>query len=155
MALLQQRDGVKPDGKGTPHEEESPLSVLIVDDDQRLLELYQRLMTSWDLPLQVSMAATGMNGLIQAAKKSPNVMIVDPVMHDLDGFEMIRILKKDTDLGSMQIVTVSSLTPDEIDERGGLPRGAIQLQKPVPFARLESILRQKGCADRGWAGRDR
>lgn len=147
-ALLRQRDGEE-----LPREEEDPLVVLIIDDDHRLLELYQRLITSWKLSIKLITAGSGVLGLIQAAKNRPDVLVIDPIMHDMDGFQMIRMLKKDPDLGSMRIITVTSHTPEEIDEHGGLPKGALHLQKPVPFARLESLLREQGCAEMGWPGK--
>ena len=143
--LLRQRDG-----GGSVREEDNPLVVLVVDDDVQLLQLYKMLMTSWNLPLRIILAESGVDGLLEMAKSRPDFMIIDPAMGDMDGFHLIRKLKDDAELGRMEMISVSSYTPQEMDDHGGLPQSVRQFQKPVPFAHLKKILAHKaGTENRG------
>lgn len=143
-ALLRQRDGVEP-----PREEDNPFVILVIDDDHQLLQLYKMLMAKWKFPLQLFTAESGMDGLIQIAKKRPDLIIVDPDVPDLDGFQMIRKLKNDPELRRMRIVTVSSYDPSEIERHGDIPQDVQHLQKPVPFAHLEKIVGESVGVSKG------
>ena len=123
--------------------------VLVVDDipvNRRLLEA--KLSAEF---FEVAMAASGAEALAVAARWSPDVILLDVMMPEMDGFETCRALKADPGTAHIPVVMVTALI--ERSERvRGLEAGADDfLSKPVDdatlFARLRALLRMKQVQD--------
>jgi len=123
--------------------DDSPFRILVVEDEPDILRLYQLAIKSWDLPVEVYTAENGIEGLLRLGQFRPNVMITDLVMPNMDGLEMIRMLRTDQEYKAMTIIVVSTLGPDEVQERGGLPDDVKLFTKPIPFEDIESIVRER------------
>jgi excisionase family DNA binding protein len=119
------------------------LSVLIAEDDPLLQALYAATLAKWELPLALKIVGNGFEGLVQIGQQAPDLLILDLMMPGLDGFEMIRTLRANPDLREMDIIVVSALSVDAIDERGGLPEDITLYGKPVPFPQLRGYLQAK------------
>ncbi len=115
------------------------LKILVVEDDNALLKLYKLRIAGWDFPVDLSMAANGYEGLMRIGRESPDLLILDLRMPGMDGFQMLQALAVSPLREGMEIVVVTGLGPDEIADRGGLPRGVTLLPKPVPFAQLREL----------------
>lgn len=113
----------------------SPYSVMVIDDDPTMLRLYEMEMAGWDLPMQLTSAANGMDALIKIGRQRPDLLITDLTMPEIDGFGMIRQLRANEDYADMPVIVVSGL-----DERalkaGGLAPDILFFPKPVPFEAL-------------------
>ena len=114
--------------------------VLVVEDEPVQRELYVRQFAEWELPVQMLMAEDGFEGLLLIGRHSPDLIITDLAMPEMDGFKMIRRLKTLSTPIRSSIIVVSALTPQEIENHGGLPSGIPVYQKPVPFAVLRSVV---------------
>jgi excisionase family DNA binding protein len=131
------------------------LSVLIAEDDPILQTLYTATLAKWGLPLAVEVVGNGFEGLVKIGQQAPDILILDLMMPGLDGFEMIRALRANPLLCDMDIIVVSALSADSVDERGGLPSDITLYGKPVPFQQLHGYLqakvaqRQRGLARAG------
>ncbi len=123
--------------KGAKH---GNLSVLVVEDDADLLELYRNTIDSWDLPLHLQTASNGFEALLQIGEALPDLLITDLNMPGINGFEMLRTLRIRFDVSQMAIVVVTGLDKADIYMHGGLARDIEILGKPVPFARLQSMV---------------
>jgi excisionase family DNA binding protein len=66
---------------------------LVVEDDPVQRELYSRQFSEWNLPIQLFMAEDGFEGLVLIGRHSPDLVITDLAMPEMDGFKMIRRLK--------------------------------------------------------------
>jgi excisionase family DNA binding protein len=115
------------------------LKVLVVEDDSVLLKLYKTVIAGWNLPIDVTTAGNGVDGLIRIGRDSPDVMITDLAMPGLDGFQLIRSLVATAYREGMEIVVVSGLNAADIKAGGALPKGIQILSKPVPFSQLRAI----------------
>lgn len=135
--LLAGKAGVAPIAE---HGGEAPLQVLVVEDDNVLLKLYQLRIAAWKLPLALSVAGNGYEGLMRIGRKSPDLLILDLAMPGMDGFQMLHHLVHSPFREGMEIAVVTGLDQEEIADRGGLPPGVTLLPKPVPFARLREIV---------------
>jgi CheY-like chemotaxis protein len=67
------------------------------------------------------------------AQKKPDAVVLDVMMPDLDGLEVLRILKRDSQLAHIPVIVVSAkILPTDIKD--GLDAGAsIYLTKPVAY----------------------
>jgi len=67
------------------------------------------------------------------AQKKPDAVVLDVMMPDLDGLEVLRIMKRDSQLANIPVIVVSAkILPTDVKE--GLDAGAsIYLTKPVAY----------------------
>ena len=121
-------------------EQNKQLSIVIVEDDIKQLNLYQKQIKLMDLNVDITTANNGYEGLIKIGNIVPDVIITDLLMPNLNGLQMIRELKKIPELKHSSIIVITGLTKDEIRERGSLPSGVDLLTKPVMIEDLKNKL---------------
>ncbi|SMF97480.1 DNA binding domain-containing protein, excisionase family [Methylomagnum ishizawai] len=125
-----------PDGAAVP---ESSLRVLVVEDEPGLLTLYRAQVRRWPVATELATAQDGFDALLKLGQAKPHLMITDLLMPHMDGFGMLKRLRGLPEFADMAIVAVTSLDPEQIAERGGLPGGIPVLSKPIRFDALERI----------------
>lgn len=116
-----------------------PLQVMVVEDDPDLLRLYLAKLARWPLLTQVSAMNSAVAALLAIGRSSPDLLITDLNMPEMDGFSMLRILHQAPELTHTTIVAVSGLDAFGIAARGGLPPDILVLPKPIPFDTLQDI----------------
>ncbi len=123
--------------------------VLIVDDIPANVRLLQaRLESDY---YEVLTASDGRMALDVAHDAQPDIILLDVMMPEVDGFEVCRQLKDNPETGHIPIILLTAL--DGRDERlMGLEAGADDfLTKPVDdvllMARLQALVRLKQMAD--------
>ncbi len=120
-----------------------PLQVLVVEDNEMQRVVYQQHFTAWQLPMQVQYCDNGYTALLEIAARKPDVLLSDILMSGLDGLEMVRTLLERPELADMNIAILSSVEPDVLAQRGGVPAHVLYFGKPVDFDELRGYLR--GC----------
>jgi two-component system response regulator MprA len=113
------------------------MRVLIVDDDRSLREALRRalLLDGYDT---VS-AANGREALAQVAEATPDALVLDIGLPDVDGLEVCRRLREDGNRVPVLILTARDAIEDRID---GLDAGADDyLVKPFDLGELKARLR--------------
>ncbi len=97
-------------------------SVLIVDDDPSLLDMYvERIKKEGAIVLEASDG----EGAIQMAKENhPAVILLDIMMPKINGFEVLKNLKSDSDTAKIPIVILTALADDQ-KRREALSIGAV------------------------------
>lgn len=126
------------------------LNVLVVDDEPAMLDLYQAQFDEWDIVMDSSFMLSPMEALIDIAGMRPDLLITDLSMPGVDGFEMLRVIKRNQQLASMQILVISGLSEEAINERGGLPPNAHFHEKPINFDWLRGYVTALEGASRLW-----
>jgi len=126
------------------------LRVLIVEDDESTRDLYRCQFDEWDLPVDCTWMTSALEALMDIASMRPDLLITDLSMAGVDGFEMLKALKRNQQLADMQVVVISGLPAEAIAERGGLPLHAHLLQKPVNFDWLQGYLTALVAANARW-----
>lgn len=116
----------------------SQSTVLIVEDDPVVRELYRLRFSEWQLPITLLFAENGFEGLLMAGKHSPDLIISDLSMPGMDGIKMIHYLRQQAT--RCAIIVITGLTPEEIESRGELPADIPVYPKPVSFAALRSVV---------------
>lgn len=96
-------------------------------------------------------AYNGPDALELAREKSPDLILLDVMMPQMDGFEVCQRLKKDPKTAHIPVIMVTALS-ETADRVQGLESGADDfLTKPVDdvalFARVKSLLRLKMMMD--------
>ncbi|MBS1210099.1 MAG: Excisionase/Xis, DNA-binding protein [Proteobacteria bacterium] len=119
------------------------LRVLIAEDDRLMQALYEKTVATWDMPIQVKIVASGFEGLMEIGRSAPDLLVADLVMPDLDGFAMIRRLRADPQLAHMDIIVVTGLSVEDIEEQGGLPEDVLIYGKPIPFRELKGYIQAR------------
>lgn len=123
--------------------------ILVVDDitaNLRLLEA--KLLNEY---YDVTLANSGQEALTAVARSAPDVILLDVMMPEMDGYEVCRRLKADALTSHIPVVMVTALV-DPLERVRGLEAGADDfLSKPVDdatlFARLRALLRVKQVQD--------
>ena len=132
-----------------PHDASGrPLKILLVEDDPNLLRLFAAVVQSWTFPVDLTTATNGFEGLVRIGETRPDIVFTDLMMPGMDGFQMLRALKKPgSGFASLKVFVVSGLSDAEIAEQGGLPDGVHYFQKPINYADLQGMV-QKLYSDR-------
>ena len=125
----------------------SKKNILVVEDNPTVSKFYEAAIKSWGLPVNVIVKNDGFEGLVEIGRKVPDLVISDVYMPGMDGLQMIRSMYKSQLLSSDQIIIISGLTPESIQDRGGIPTGVDFFTKPVDIERLKKSIVQKLSLD--------
>ncbi len=129
---------LRPDG--------APVRVLVVDDEQSLSELLSMALRyeGWE----VRTAATGLAAVRSATEFRPDVLVLDVMLPDIDGLEVLRRLRGDGDDVPVLFLTARDAVEDRV---AGLTAGGDDyVTKPFSLeevvARLRALMRRSGAA---------
>lgn len=111
-------------------------AILIIEDDQRIRELMARVLA--EKGYEVDGAATALDGLQKIVQDSPDVVVLDMGLPDLDGAELLKMIRAVTDVP----VIVATARSEDADVIRTLDAGADDyLVKPFSVEQLEARLR--------------
>lgn len=129
------------------HKVTTRLNVVVVEDSLAMQKLYQMTIASWQLPIDIKFVSNGCEGIIYVTQHMPDLLITDLKMPEMDGFAMLKSLRDVDMFAKMAIVVVTGMQPQEIEEKGGLPRGVrLYGKSPVPFWEMRELM--QGLIDR-------
>jgi len=119
--------------------------VLIVDDDADVLELLR--LTLKEAGFSVATANNGNVALARARQLIPDLILLDVVLPELDGFSVCEVLRRDPATAKVPIILLTGLS-SELNRFAGLDCGADDyLAKPVDLpqllSRVQILLRSK------------
>ncbi|MEE9219605.1 MAG: response regulator [Acidobacteriota bacterium] len=127
--------GAGPDREHQPEAREAALPcrrrVLVVDDDPEILELTQMILR--DGGYEVCTQSSGKPALGEARTWRPDLILLDINMPDMDGWEVLRLLKVDERTRSIP-VALFSIRYDVREKVVGLQQGAFDyITKPFSY----------------------
>lgn len=124
--------------------------VLVVDDEDSILQLVDYNLRQ--AGFAVTLAADGAGALARFAADAPDLIVLDVMLPDMDGFEVCRRIRRASDVP----VLFLTARDDERDKVAGLELGDDYLTKPFSpaelVARVRAILRRLGPGDAAGAG---
>ncbi len=126
-----------------------PKKILVVDDDAELIEL-----VSFNLKqagYSIGTASNGVEAIKKARTLGPDLIVLDVMMPELDGFAVCEILRRDTAFSHIPIIMLTALS-SELGRMAGLGSGATEfLSKPFSprllVARIDEMLKKAEKTD--------
>ena len=124
--------------------------ILIVDDEPDMLTLLREALEMRGH--EVFTAATAMSGLNEARRHLPDVVLLDVLLGDMDGFSACEILRSQPSTARTPVIIMTAMA-GEMVRFNSFAAGAIEfVGKPVSprdvVARVESMLASShGCSE--------
>jgi len=115
--------------------------ILVVDDDRKIVALVRAYLEREGFT--VIAAHDGREALRQARAEDPALIVLDLMLPEVDGYEVMRLLRADSQVPVLMLTARSSL-PERII---GLERGADDYL-PKPFSPAELVVRVKAVLRR-------
>jgi len=115
-------------------------TVMIIEDEPDAAELFAEMMRVNNFRVVKMYSSTPAIPII--AQEKPDVIILDIMMPDISGLEVLRYMRREPDLSCIPVIVVSAKsTPNDIQT--GLDAGAtVYLTKPVGFMDLKLAVQQ-------------
>jgi two-component sensor histidine kinase len=111
------------------------LRVLIIDDDEVLRQGYSLVLSNQGY--EVFEAANGAQALDLAGQMNPDIILLDVVLPDMDGFEVCKLILEKTSCNDPMVVLISGIRTGTDNRVKGLKSGAVDFfQKPLPASEL-------------------
>jgi CheY-like chemotaxis protein len=104
----------------------TPSSILIVDDDPQNIRLIKAMLKPFNI--EVMVADGGKAGVEMALKKKPDLIILDLMMPEVDGFDVVSRLKEDPAASQIPILiyTAKNITSEDRERLQGNIQSIIQ-----------------------------
>jgi signal transduction histidine kinase/CheY-like chemotaxis protein len=95
--------------------------ILVVDDDYRMVHLLARMLQMDEREYEVTRAHDGKEGLREMRARRPDLVLLDLVMPEMDGYEVLAQMQADAELRDIPVVVITAQapTPDEERRLGG------------------------------------
>lgn len=111
------------------------LKVLVVDDEKSNLKILSEILKE---DADIILATNGSQAIKKTMQFMPDIILLDVVMPDMDGFEVIEQLKNDPRTSLIPVIFITSLS-DATHEEKGLAMGACDyIQKPFNTAIVQA-----------------
>jgi len=117
--------------------------ILVVDDDAEMVELLS--FSLKQAGFCIGTASNGVDALKKARSLKPDLIVLDVMMPELDGFAVCEILRRDPATASLPIMMLTALS-SELGRLAGLGSGASDfLSKPFSprllVGKIEELLK--------------
>ena len=114
-------------------------TVLVIDDNDGLVKLVQRYLTDRDC--RVIAATNGEEGLRLAQELLPDAIVLDVMMPEMDGWELLQRLRNRPQTATIPVIICSVISDPELAYSLG---AALSLPKPISRRDVMDALHQLG-----------
>ena len=116
-------------------------NILIVDDEEDVLLVLGKGLTAEGY--SVITASNGNDAISLAKSRRPELLILDVLMPDMDGPEVDRRLKEDSDTRDIPVIFLTGMFPKRTDDEDGrLVAGHVLSEKPYDILKLVSAIEE-------------
>jgi CheY-like chemotaxis protein len=127
-------------GKGPLEKKLMTKTILVVDDDELVLLAVQELLTP--LGFSVTISSNGADAIHKATCKSFDLVILDVIMPEMDGFEVCKKMRQLEPYRETPILMLTAKSGEE-DKQRGMEAGAnLYLPKPISPKRLIALVEE-------------
>jgi DNA-binding response OmpR family regulator len=109
--------------------------ILIVDDELSILVPLKFLLEKNDF--HVTLAQSGKDALDQIAQSKPDLVLLDIMLPDLDGYEIFQLIRENSDWDDIKVIYLSAKNRD-VDIAKGLNLG-VDAYVTKPFSNAELL----------------
>lgn len=92
------------------------IKVLIIEDEEMLVNMYISKFEKEGFEIQK--AINGKDGIAKAKEFHPDIILLDIIMPEMDGFMVLKQLKADDDTKNSKVIMLTNLGQDEDIEKG-------------------------------------
>jgi two-component system alkaline phosphatase synthesis response regulator PhoP len=120
--------------------------IMVVDDEQDILQFLDLVLR--ERGYEVIKAASGQEALTLAATEKPDLVLLDVMMPEMDGWEVLKLLRVDPETEHIPVAMLSARTEAK-DRVQGLQEGAVDyvckpFALPELLEKIEGILKHAG-----------
>jgi len=90
--------------------------ILLIEDDPFLIDIYTTKLKESGFSVEV--ATNGEEGIIKAQETKPQLIVLDIVLPQIDGWEILKEIKTDKNLKKIPVVILSNLGQKSEVEKG-------------------------------------
>jgi signal transduction histidine kinase/CheY-like chemotaxis protein len=120
--------------------------VLVVDDDPQMAHLISRMLETSEREYEVVRAYNGREGLHEMRSQRPDLVLLDLVMPEMDGHDMLAQMQKDADLHGIPVVVITAQEHTPKEERR-LSGKTLLLHAEAGFTNEETLTYLRGILD--------
>jgi DNA-binding response OmpR family regulator len=117
---------------------ERPARILVVDDDESDRQLLEVLLAAEGFIIVT--AASGAEGLAVIARDPPDLILLDVMMPDVDGFAVCRRIKEDARLKEVPVIFLTAKGGGEALAEGFESGALMYINKPFTANKLLTIV---------------
>lgn len=108
--------------------------ILIVDDDPAAVELVQYALKGEGF--ESLLAVSGAQGIAMAKEELPDLILLDVMLPEVDGFQVCRQLREDAATAAVPIIMLSARAQTSDLENGQQAGADLYLTKPIDLTEL-------------------
>lgn len=97
--------------------------ILLIEDDPLMMRLYKKVFERNGF--EVEIAERGPEGLAKAESSKPDLILLDIMMPEMDGFEVLKRLKENPSTHDVKVIALTNLAGEE-DAKKAIELGAVR-----------------------------
>lgn len=109
--------------------------IMIVEDDKSLQDIYT--INFEAAGYEVMIEGDGLSGISEVVEKQPDIILLDVMMPNMDGFDFLRVIKENTSI-HVPVVVCSNLS-DQATHDKALSAGATAVLLKVNYSGKELV----------------
>lgn len=86
-------------------------SVLLVDDEEEVLQLFARILSSAECRYRILRTKSGQRALSLLRERRPDVVLLDLIMPGMDGFQVLQEKSQDSSIRDIPVLVISARDP--------------------------------------------
>ena len=98
------------------------MKVFLIDDDEDLVNIFSTALNKDGF--ETSYALTGQDGLSKVKTEKPDLILLDQVLTDMSGNDILKTLKADEDTKNIPVILLSNFSQEEL-VKGAIDAGAV------------------------------
>src|SRR5438105_4372442 len=98
------------------------VKILLVDDEQAITDIFSEALST--AGFEVITASNGAQALSKVKIEKPSIIFLDQILPDMNGNEILEILKKDPETKDIPVAIVSNFTQDNMIQ-DAINKGAV------------------------------
>lgn len=122
-------------------EETGPVKILVIEDNADIAEMMTKVLEMKDYSVETELSGPG--GLERARQMNPDVIICDIGLPEMDGYEVARTIREDSEVEPTVLIAISGYARPEDVEESQQAGFAHHISKPPDLDQLDEIIRQE------------